>query len=433
MNRIPIITLIILAGCFFSCEEPDYPDNIYSENPEVLPDPTISNVSPADSAFSGIGIVTITGQNFSTRVDQNLVYFNGTTGIVQSASATELVVKAPNIVADSVKIQVAVIGAYEFGEWNNYGLYPPVIKWGTFDPLGTNLWGLEIDNDENMVISDRSNKILYRVFSNGEVDSLEFGDYSPRLQAFAIRLGPSDTYYMAMNHKSVYTIEEGGREDAWADLPNRTKAYALDFASTGILYAGGQRNVLYQIDINSGETDFVPADTLPDGILINSVRVFEDYVYMIGDYSGDDSLAVQNGIWRCEIISADSVAPAELVIDWDDALGANATKPLDLSFDASGNMFVGVDYMDPSCYECLGPGLYLVQAPYTTPEPFYQEVFKAPGSKMSWGNDKYLYINNQNSAVPPDGVTWDYSPTEVKGPYRVDMDRLGAPYHGRSL
>jgi len=440
MKRMSIILYLGILFGIFSCEEPDYPKNIYDENPEVLPNPSITSISPSDSAFSGIGIITISGENFSTSLDRNLVYFNGNSGIVQSATATELVVKTANIIADSVKIQVTVLGAYEFAGWDNYGLYSSVLPWGGFDPLGTSLWGIEVDNSENLIVSDQGDEFLYRVFANGNQDSVIFGDYGPRNRADAIRLGPNSQYYMAMNYKKIYTLEEPipgatGTESVLANVPGNIRATSLDFDEYGNLYVGVKTNVLYKINIGNGESVLSVVDTLTEDILVTAVRVFENYIYYISEYIGSDTLAVKNGIWRNEILGTDSFGDEELVIDWKAVLGEFATKPLDITFAADGSLIVGVDYVDASSYEALGPGLYEVSLPYfdVLPVPIYEDVYKAPASKLSWGNDKYLYVNNRNTATPPEGVEWDYKPVDQLGIYRIDMDRLGAQYHGRSL
>ncbi len=436
MNRIKSISLLILVGCFFSCEEPTYPDNIYDKNPEVLPNPTITSVSPSDSAFSGIGIITITGTNFSETIDKNLVYFNGYAGTVQSASSTELIVKTAKIVADSIKIQVAVIGAYEFAEWDNYGLYSSVVPWGGFDPLGTSLWAIAVDPNENLYVSESSNREILRVYASGTADSIVFAEHSKKIKAIGMRFSTTDSIVMAMVDKKIYST--GIHDDAaeLVRLPSNTRAYSLDYDSNGNMYAGGRSNILYRINLGAGETDFSEEAILPEDVHMNTIRVFENDVYILGEYIGSDTTVdAVNGIYRAAIVSADSLGPAELLLDWDDALGENATKPLDFTFAADGAMIVGVDYNDPSSYETLGAGLYEVSSPYTgvTPVPVYEDVFKAPGTKLTWGNDKYLYVNNRNTASPPEGTSWNYKPADELGLYRIDMARLGAPYYGRTF
>ena len=102
-----------ISFLIFSCEDPNYPENIWDENDQGNPSPSISSVEP-DAAFAGIDTLTISGQNFSENTSENLVYFNNMLGEVVNATSTSLSVITPNLVSDSVQIRVAVQGAFLF-------------------------------------------------------------------------------------------------------------------------------------------------------------------------------------------------------------------------------------------------------------------------------------------------------------------------------
>jgi endoglucanase len=72
------------------------------------PAPTITSISPA-SALPGASI-TITGTNFSTTANANIVTFGTAGGTVTAATTTSLTVTVPNIAAGSVNVTVAVAG-----------------------------------------------------------------------------------------------------------------------------------------------------------------------------------------------------------------------------------------------------------------------------------------------------------------------------------
>ena len=111
-----ILFLVSLGGLFTGCE-PDNPSGIYDPDEDGRPAPEITSVEPAEGTFAGIGIVTIRGQNFSNVGGENLVYFNDQAGDVLSASSDMLSVRVPDVVDDSTRIKVAVIGAFLPGEW----------------------------------------------------------------------------------------------------------------------------------------------------------------------------------------------------------------------------------------------------------------------------------------------------------------------------
>ncbi len=422
MKVFGIILTALLLLISFACQEPDYPDSIYDPNAEVLPNPVITSVDPPDKVFSGIGIVTITGQNFHTRNDYNLVYFNGNSGTIISSSATEVVVQTPNIIADSVKIQVAVIGAYEFAEYDNYQLYPPVVVWGGDN--FSSLYGMAVDALENLYVSESGEREIWRIFSDGEADSLVYAEHGSYLKADAMRVGPEGKIYIARRNKKLSSIPAGGGDaEDFLTLPGNTRAYSLDYDRHGNLYTGGRKNELYRINVVTGEAEFSTVATYPEDINVNVIRVFDDYVYIVGEYVGDDTTVVQEGIWRSQIFAADSLEPPELVIDWQTIMGANGPTINDLTFSLDGYMYIGPssDY-----------ALFEIAPPYTNQpiDPKYSEVLDAPADGITWGNGSYLYLNTRSIYTSEEPTAEEL---EKKRIFRVDMVKQGAPYFGRSL
>ena len=119
---------------FFSCEEPDAPDSIWDGNDQGGATPIVSGVEPSQGAFAGIDTIMITGQHFSPYESENLVYFNGMLGNVVNATSSLINVIPPNLVSDSVEINVAVQGAFVFGKYENlYSLKAAVVEYGPFD------------------------------------------------------------------------------------------------------------------------------------------------------------------------------------------------------------------------------------------------------------------------------------------------------------
>ncbi|NOZ75561.1 MAG: hypothetical protein GXO90_09360 [FCB group bacterium] len=413
-NKLFFLGALVGSLLIMNCSEPDYPENIYNPDAEALPDPVITSVSPSDSAFAGIGIVTLTGQNFSDRLDQNLVYFNGTKGDIQTASTTELVVKAPNLIADSVKIQVAVIGAYQFADYNNYKLYPPVIEWGNFDHFFA-LYGMAMDTSNNLYVSHSDDRDILRVFSTGERDSLVYGTHSAFLKADAMRMGPDGELYIARRYKKIYKIQAGGGSaSAWMSLPGNVKAYDLDFDQYGNLYTGGRKNELYRVNVLSGESAFSAVAEYPTDVHVNAIRVFDGYVYIIGDYIGTDTTVIQDGIWRNQIQDASTLGTTELVIDWSTAMGPDAPILNGITFAQDGTMILSCDNV---------AALYSIDPPYSDQEiaPIYTEVLDPPATKITWGTGNYLFVNSRSS---------DDTKKRI---FRIDMVKPGAPYYGRTF
>src|SRR5206468_7983742 len=104
--RATILPVIFIAGC-----KENIPPSLYDPNAIGGAAPTITNVSPPDSALAGVTAVTITGANFSSVKENNSVFFNDLRATVLVATPTQLRVTAPILVKDTVFIKIAVVGS----------------------------------------------------------------------------------------------------------------------------------------------------------------------------------------------------------------------------------------------------------------------------------------------------------------------------------
>ncbi|MGH7454406.1 MAG: IPT/TIG domain-containing protein, partial [bacterium] len=142
--RLGVIPLIVfLVGC-----ENDTTPSLFDPNSPQRPNPIISSIQPADSALAGVGELTIKGQNFSAKPDDNIVLFNTDPAVVLAASATELKIKTPNVVADSISIKITVLGAelYTPAVW--YKLRPAAALFGDLKNPGQDVvkaFGIDVD------------------------------------------------------------------------------------------------------------------------------------------------------------------------------------------------------------------------------------------------------------------------------------------------
>ena len=76
-NALSIIQIISigLLLIIFSCEDPNYPDDVWDEDDKGNTTPIVTGVVPADGAFAGIDTIIISGQYFSLLLSENLFYF----------------------------------------------------------------------------------------------------------------------------------------------------------------------------------------------------------------------------------------------------------------------------------------------------------------------------------------------------------------------
>ena len=396
--------LIYIAFISLSCDDPNSPSDVWDPNDLGRSSPFISSVVPPDSAYAGSQEVTIYGENFGYNKDSIFVYFNTSAAEVISVDESSIIVIPPNIISDSVIIKIAAQGAFSFGEYeDNYILYPRIVEYGDFDALDESIWGLEADNDENLYVG-------LSIFPEGTIDKItppmgnrEYAFISAVLQTpYSMRIGPDNNIYY-VDGVNPYIIKQdlSTGNPSYAALPGI--AFDLDFDENGNFYCGGSGQSLYKVNIDL--TSIVAADYTD--ISIRAIRVFDGFVYVGGNYSGSDSANPNIGIWRNQILSSDGeLGEKEVVLNWGGFAGSNSNIT-GITFDESGLMYISSD-------DNVAIGVYSTDGTFSE---LYPKIIFAPIAKMTWGSEKYLYLNYRGN------------PRAV---YRLNMDVNGAPYYGRN-
>jgi len=387
-----VVAFALLATVFVACEN-EYPPSIWEPEYKGRPDPVITAVEPPDGSFAGIGHVKLIGKNFSSVAEENYVYFNGVRATVLSASETELVVLAPNLPADSVRIKVRVVGALLFAEYYPYRLESAVVEYGEFTEYD-DAYGLACDKDENLYVS-LAGKKLVKVEPSGTQ-----GQYGTTLvdKASNMKMGPDGYIYYVNILSYIFRVSPQGTDELFATLPGG--AFDLDFDSLGNIYCGGSGGALYRVRPDKS------VETVADysSIYIRSIRVFGGYVYV----GGKDNTTGTHAVWRNKLTAEGALGERELYFDWSANLGSGADV-LAITFAADGDMYVGTN----------GPEAIVVVHPDRSFEPLYPGVLEPETYAMTWGNDVYLYVNRRSDDP------------KKKRILRINMQKRGAPYYGR--
>ena len=386
----------------FSCEDPNYPENIWDENDQGNASPSISSVEP-EAAFAGIDTLTINGQNFSENTSENLVYFNNMLGEVINATSTSLRVITPNLVSDSVQIRVAVQGAFLFADHSSlYTLTAAVLDYGPFDQF-TDIFSLDLDRDENLIVSmDGTPNAEFWTVDTNQDSAVWSGALA---KASGMKLGPTGSVYFVNYQRFLYKDEQGTPKEN-SEIFKRLNGNAtdLDFDSYGNLFVGGAGSTVDVVDINddrgltSGVTEAKNLDTLD----ILSLKVFNDYLYVL-----TTTVTSDQAIYKMQILDdSGSLGDLELVFDWS-AYTNKLSSALCFTLSESGDLFVGSDSDDQ-------PLTYIQNG---NASGFYSSILTAPISYMAWGNSNYLYLINKTE--------------ETNRVQRVDTRMSGADYYGR--
>jgi hypothetical protein len=414
MKRTPLVFIaaILLAGMtgmFWGCSE-EAPPQVYDPNPPAGAEPTITAVNPPTSALAGITDVVITGANFSAVPAQNTVYFDTARGTVISATATQIVVKAPNYPHPSLQIKVVVQTALTFATYPpagtpGYALELAAEEYGGFGNLDE-VYSIAMDNQENLYAQVKGSPLgLVKIVAPSDT-AKPYGTMTfPK--ASEMRFGPAGALSLQQSNQTNHHLipAGGGGSTVRVTLPFRASTF--DFDESGNAFCGGNRTGIAVIS-PTGTARAVGTFATYE---IRALRVYAGSLYIAGYYSGTDPSLARSGVYRCQItpVTGDLGAPATM-LDWTQTGAFSASQILSLNFTADGTMLVGTDNADP----------ILLVTPGGAQSVLYPGVLAPPATHMVWGGGSYLYVNRYSSTP------------SVRRVIRVTMGMTGAPEYGRN-
>jgi len=397
-------TRLLISFAFIlslSCER-EATKSVFVEEQGGNPDPVINSIEPPNTGLAGIGVITIKGSNFSSTLGDNAVFFGSIQAIVVSASESELVVQSPSVIADSLEVKVSVIGAFSFSNIIYYTLENAVDELGGYGVAGEDLYAIAVDADENIYVY-RSIRFIDLITPDTLDKNQPYGTAS--IVTTGMKMGPGGYLYLVKgSNKNLYRIPPGGgNQSAFVrSLPDNL--YDLDFDPVGNIYTAGDGDSI-TIVYPDGSFESVAGYT---DTFIKAVRVFNGYVYVAGNMLGS-----LEAVWRNQINSPNSLGPNELVFDLTAELGEDI-EIQSLTFAEDGDMYIGTT---------ADPDPIFIVHPDGSSEPLYPGVLAPEMYDMDWGNDIYLYVSRRASVI---------ANTETRI-MRINMQKKGAPYYGRSL
>jgi len=398
-----IFPFCALLAFTLGCENETTP-SLFDPNATGNPAPTIASIAPALSALAGVDLLTITGSNFSANKSDNFVYFNDLLAEVVQASTTELKVKAPILVKDSIKVRIAVFKAERFSNIMLYKLEAAVVEPIAFKSF-EQPWGITCDADGNVYFSLVSSEVGVGVKKMTPAGSLS--DYSPKPPGIptrysSLKFGPGGFLYGATLERRLLQIPAGGGAAiTWVAIPNPPGAllnfYDLDFDAAKNIWAAGNNEFIYRIKPDKSFKDF------PFKANVRSVRVYNDYVYLAGNRDGAEK------VWRLRLISADEVGPEEEYFNFATINPPAGAGIYAMTFAADGDMYIGAD----------APAAFYVVHPNKSVEPFYPGLFVPKTLFFAWGKNTELYVVREKAG------------SAAQTMIRVNMRKNSAPYYGR--
>jgi len=352
---------------FTACQKPNQPE--YGPgNPD--PNPTgktaavLTEVSPGEAFFNEI--VTIKGSGFDARPEFNLVAFGSKIGVVTEASQTELKVKTPTFIGDSVDVRVAIKGS-EFWS-NNLGFH---FKELTPEILDEEiLWpnGVDVDADGNVYVGSAADSVIYKITPEGDKSVFAAVPVNG-----SIRFGPQGSLYVCVkgDNKILRISSDGASVEDFVTLD--VSPVYFDWDADKNLYIVANDTGIFRMD-QAGTVTLAAEVGSP-----KSCRVFGNHLY-VTDIWNDQLLRFE--------ITTDGLTNEEVIVE--------GTAPVGLELDSEGNLYYALAW-DANLYVKKADG---------SDEVMYQDQL-SPQMRYMASHGKYLYaVFTGGSAAEGTGIVY---------------------------
>jgi hypothetical protein len=363
--------------------------------------PVIATVNPPDSVLAGITEITITGSNFSADMTKNIVFFDNIAAEILQVSATELVVKAPLYIKDSVNIKISIQGIEFFSDPYILHLKPAVVE----------IFGDE-DNVPSGITTDNFANIYFNLQFFGVNSGMKRFTPARVLEDFA---GSSGSFYIELKYgrdgkvygtrsptvRAIFSNEEGGNPVAIPVANSAAKLLTFDFDNNYNIWTGGTGGDIYRITEDGSDKLAFPFEPA-----IKSMRFFDGYLYAAAKMDSIES------IYKIEVIDANTLGTPEIYFDVSANLNPYSVNAI--TFAADGRMFLGTDaeYDDPNV-------LFVVNTDGSF-NSWYPGVVTGPIASFAWDTGDFLYYVRQNVGL-----------SQIQKIMRINMVTEGAPHYGR--
>jgi len=387
-----------------------------SANPEII------SISPEGGYLAGVDAITVTGTGFSTTIENNNIYFSGVEdkgfkGQIQSATATELVVRPPQLVGNDLDVVISTTGTERLSNILKYSLAAPQLPgYATFNDKA----------DEPLNIAFGPNNTLFvALTSGGNPQGIAKVDLNTETQAATPYILPNNRFkwddigfaggelYMTLGLRAVFRGTENTREGAHFIMPAPFSFVGFDVDNEGNMWLVGDNTHIVRHEPQTARTNITNVNALPDNTKLyefaanaSAVFYFDNKLYVVGD----DGTSAK--IWTLDLdASRDVVAVNEFanlsVLLGNVNLATNVFT--DMSMSADGMVYISTNRAE---------GIIEVQADGSSAAGLYPGVVLPIINGLYWqDNSEYLFI----SRVAPDLVEY------TNNVLRVNMQKTGAP------
>lgn len=383
-RNVALMIILSLALFMMNCEADKNP-SIWDPNEEGAATPTISSVNPPSQQYGGVGerkLVTITGTNFNSEADKNIVYFGKEQADIVEASTTELVVAAPANYGTGLAVQAHVQGAYLpafYGTEENptpYELLSAESTVGFYDQYRIPQ-GVCCDAEGNFFITSNAN--VDKVSPDGTIQQ----NYLTIKAKYTsnVKVGPDGALYYTY---AKYILKTDTTSGAHTYKGIGFTTVDLDFDADKNLWITGQGQIAV-----SDYSDFNTVSTAYENAELNfgACRVFNNDLYVVTKYVGaDTTISTSPYLGKIAINSDGTVSGDVELIRYLDADGYDNIAVTNITFNTNGDM-----YLATSNYSLMFVEGDIATAPYQAIYP--QILGDYPAYRFAWGIGDETFVN----------------------------------------
>ena len=411
-NNFKILSIISLVALFLliSCS-PDTTPSLYDSSGESGTPAEITAITPA-SGYAGITVITLEGTNFAPLIEDNTVYFSSAKAEILSASETQLVVRAPIIYGDSLRVYTGKKGVEIYSNTKSYQL----------TSAATEPYSFFSYQAPQPATSDEEGNVYFSLRENGDgigvwkitADSSKLVEFAPAgaVTFFSDLKYHSDGLIFGVygGNRVIMQVSEGVAPRSWKalDKSDSLSIFTFDFDSDKNIWASGKDTR----DIAASGMKI--ASFTPDKTTkifeyeqkrdLRGLKVFNNYLYGIS-YS-----EITQEIVRFKIFSSDSLGSAETVFYFSAMVNDPNIVANTLTFSADGDMYIGTNAAD-------GVMVVYEDGSFGT---WYQGLILPDIISFTWTTGTNIFATRKTV----DGVS-------SQNIYKIDMERAGAPEFGR--
>jgi hypothetical protein len=392
-----ILPVLAIGMAVVACETPESA-SLFDENYNKGTTPVITSVSPENEFFAGYQQVTITGSNFTANTSELFVYFNNVRAQIISATPTQVVVRTPNLVADSIGIKVGVLGVEAFSNSVQYKL-SALFRNAVSFPDNENPWAVASDANGNYFVSYEASGSPAGIKKVGPDGTTVLNPTYGSAQTWFYRsakVGPDGGVYLIRGGAVpfLYRIApDGGVPASWGTGIGRTEDVAFD--PSGNAWTGGTNEGNAS---NARLNRISPARVVtryPFNAQIYALTYFNNHIYIAGT-RGPDSF-----VWKVELL-ANLIPGEEQVVA--NLTGSGAVgRPTAMAIARDGTVFVGMNGANP-LYQVSVSGQVSEMYPGIIPGTILKMEYLSGSQNLlmtllpSTGNNRVISLNVQKDA-----------------------------------